>query len=77
MKYQFEIAFKRFPFSHIIHTLKFTSERYDIVDSLVERYGEANLVVFLKEFLSLFTEEPKTQEISNLSEDQLKKDADK
>ena len=41
---------------------------------LAERYGKENFVVFLKEFLHLFTEEPKTQEISNLSEEQLREE---
>ena len=74
MEYQFEIAFKR-PFAYYnLYTLKFTYERNDIVELLAERYGKENFVVFLKEFLHLFTEEPKTQEISNLSEEQLREE---
>jgi len=41
---------------------------------LVESYGKAGTVVFLKKFLSLFPEESKTQDISNLSEEQLKEE---
>lgn len=74
MEYQFAIAFKRQFVYYNLHTLKFTYERDDIVESLVERYGKEDLVVFLKEFLHLFTEEPKTQEISNLSEEQLREE---
>ncbi len=54
MKYQFEIVFKRPVVLNHIHILKFTSDQHDVVESLVERYGEAGLVVFLEEFLSLF-----------------------
>jgi hypothetical protein len=54
---QFEIVFKReFAFYAPIHTLRFQSEKNDIVEQLVEHYGKADLVIFLKEFLSLFLE---------------------
>ena len=72
MEYTFEIVFKRQYAVNNIHMLRFTSKRHNVFDQLVECYGKADLVVFLKEFLSLFTEVPTTQEISNLGEEELK-----
>lgn len=75
MKYDFEIVFKRrFAFTNI-HTLQFHSESNNIIEGLVSRCNNPeNLVVFLKEFLSLIPEKHDDQEISNLSEDQLREE---
>lgn len=75
MEYNFEIVFKReyaVPGLHL-HTLRFRSE-IEIIESLVEHYGKAGTVVFLKEFLSKWPKDQAIQETSDLTEDQLKEE---
>lgn len=78
MKYNFEIQFKRQYSPISIHTLRFESETSEIVDQFVEKYGKQDIEFFLKEFLSLFTQDSNpdtvtvTEKISQLSDDQLR-----
>lgn len=74
MKYNFQIQFKREHAFMPIHTLQFESEDSEIVHRFAERYKELDVVLFLKEFLSLFPHESKTnaliEELSQLGDDQ-------